>query len=47
MALTFLTKSSFTSFLTTSLSITSLSFFKSVGIGFNLSISNLSTFQTV
>ena len=43
MTLIFSTKLSGKSFLTTSVSITSLNFLKSVGTGFNLSTSNLST----
>ena len=41
MALNFLTNSSYTSFLTTFLSATSLHFLKSTGAGFNLSTSHL------
>ena len=43
VALTFLTNSSYTSFLTFSLSTTSLNLFQSVVTGFKLSASNLST----
>ena len=46
IALTFLTNSSYTSFLTTYLPTTSLNFFKSTGRASNLPISNLSIFNS-
>ena len=43
MTLTYLTNSSYIVFLTTSLSTTTLNFFKSTGIGFNLPTFTLAT----